>query len=157
MKKLIFLLTAAVALTFCKGPGSGPLVKDAFNKKEETKTMGGEKHQARVITSKADVKIEPCADCITISRLLGDKKAFEGKVIKVKGQVTKYNAGIMGKNWIHIQDGTEYKEGFDLTITTDLTAAVGETLTFEGKIALDKDFGYGYAYEVIMEDAKSDR
>jgi hypothetical protein len=155
MKKIIFLLTAAAALTFCKGPGSGPLVKDAFNKKEESKPMGGEKHQAMVVTSKADVKVEPCADCITISKLLGDKKAYEGKVIKVKGQVTKYNAGIMGKNWIHIQDGTEYKEGFDLTITTDITAAVGEIVTFEGKIALDKDFGYGYAYEVIMEEAKS--
>jgi predicted RNA-binding protein len=155
MKKIIFLLTAAVTLTFCKGPGSGPLVKDSFEKKEETKTMGGEKHMARVITEKAGVKIEPCADCITISKLLGDKKGFEGKVIKVKGQVTKYNAGIMGKNWIHIQDGTEYNEGFDLTITTDLTATVGETVTFEGKIALDKDFGYGYSYDVIMEEAKS--
>ncbi len=40
MKKIIFLLTAAVALTFCKGPGSGPLVKDSFNKKEETKANG---------------------------------------------------------------------------------------------------------------------
>jgi hypothetical protein len=155
MKKIIILLTATLVLTFCNGPGSGPLVKDAFNKKEETKTMGAEKHQARVMTSKADVKIEPCADCIAISKLLGDKKAYEGKLIKVKGQVTKYNAGIMGKNWVHIQDGTDYNESFDLTITTDITVAVGEIVTFEGKIALDKDFGYGYVYDVIMEDGKS--
>jgi len=155
MKKLIFLFTAALVFAFCKGPGSGPLVKDNFEKEEQNKAMGGEKHQARVITSKSDVKIEPCADCISISKVLADKKAYEGKVIKVKGQVTKYNGGIMGKNWVHIQDGTEYQDGFDLTITTDITVAVGETVTFEGKIALDKDFGYGYSYNVLMEEGKS--
>jgi hypothetical protein len=155
MKKLIFLLTASVAFSFCKGPGSGPLVKESFDKKDQSKSMSTEKHQARVITAKADVKVEPCADCITISKLLADKQAYAGKVIKVKGQVTKYNAGIMGKNWVHIQDGTDYKDGFDLTVTTDITAAMGQIVTFEGKIALDKDFGYGYSYAVIMEDAKS--
>jgi hypothetical protein len=61
----------------------------------------------------------------------------------------------MGKNWVHIQDGTENQEGFDLTVTTDITVSVGETVTFEGKIALDKDFGYGYVYNVIMEEGKS--
>jgi hypothetical protein len=155
MKKLIFLLTAAVVFTFCKGPGSGPLVKDAFEKKEQKKGMGEEKHQAMVITSKADVKVEPCADCLTIAKLLGDKKSYEGKVIKVKGQVTKYNGGIMGRNWVHIQDGTEFNNGFDLTVTTDITVAVGQIVTFEGKISLDKDFGYGYVYDVIMEQGKS--
>ena len=155
MKKLIVLLTIAVAFTFCKGPGSGPLVKESFDGKEQKKAMGSEPHQARVITSKADVNVEPCADCITITRLLTDRKAYEGKTIKVKGQVTKYNGGIMGKNWVHIQDGTDYKDGFDLTITTQNTVAVGEIVTFEGKIALDKDFGYGYAYSVIMEEGKT--
>ena len=155
MKKLIFLLTTTMVFSFCKGPGSGPLVKESFDKQEQKKTMGAEKHQARVLTSKAYVKVEPCADCITIGKLLADKKAYDGKVIRVKGQVTKYNAGIMGKNWVHIQDGTEYQDGFDLTVTTDITVAVGETVTFEGKIALDKDFGYGYVYNVLMEEGKS--
>jgi hypothetical protein len=156
MKKIIFVLTAIVAFTFCKGPGSGPLVKESFDKKEQNKSMGGETtHQGRVLTSKADVKVEPCTDCITIAKLMADKKSYKGKVIKVKGQVTKYNAGIMGKNWVHIQDGSEYENSFDLTITTDIGAVVGEIVTYEGKIALDKDFGYGYAYDVIMEEAKA--
>ena len=60
----------------------------------------------------------------------------------------------MGKNWIHIQDGTEFEDGFDLTVTTSGTATMGEIVTFEGKISLDKDFGYGYSYAVLMEDAK---
>jgi hypothetical protein len=154
MKKLIILFTVTIAFTFCKGPGSGPLVKESFDKKEK-KAMGTGKHQARVVTEKADVKVEPCADCITIAKLLSEKQTYAGKVIKVKGQVTKFNAGIMGKNWAHIQDGTEYQDGFDLTVTTDITVSVGETVTFEGKIALDKDFGYGYVYNVLMEEGKS--
>jgi len=155
MKKLIILLTVTMTFCFCKGPGSGPLVKESFDRQEQKKAMGGEKHQGRVITEKADVKVEPCADCITIEKLFADKKSYAGKVIKVKGQVTKYNAGIMGKNWVHIQDGSEYRDNFDLTITTDVAVSVGETVTFEGKISLDKDFGYGYVYNVLMEEGKS--
>ena len=155
MKKLIFLLTVTMAFTFCKGPGSGPLVKESFDRKEQKNPMGGDPHQGKVITSKADVNVEPCADCITIDKLLEGKKSYEGKVIKVKGQVTKYNGGIMGKNWVHIQDGTETRDGFDLTVTTNATVSVGEIVTFEGKIALDKDFGYGYSYKIIMEEGKS--
>jgi hypothetical protein len=30
---------------------------------------------------------------------------------------------------------------------------VGDIVTFSGTIALDKDFGAGYKYEVIMENA----
>jgi hypothetical protein len=154
MKKLIILLTALAVFTFCKGPGSGPLVKESFDKKDQSKSTGTEMHQGKVITAKVDIKIEPCADCITIDKLLAGKKTYSGKVIKVKGQVTKYNAGIMGKNWVHIQDGTQFEDGFDLTITTNGTAVMGETVTFEGKISLDKDFGYGYSYPVLMEDAR---
>jgi hypothetical protein len=154
MRKLIILTTVLLTMSFCKGPGSGPLVKESFDKNETQKSMGGEKHQARVATSKADVKIEPCADCITIEKLIGGKKDHEGKTVKIKGLVTKYNTGIMGKNWVHIQDGTEFQDSFDLTITTDATVSMGETVTFEGKISLNKDFGYGYSYEVLMEDAK---
>ena len=155
MKKIIVLLTIAMVFTFCKGHGSGPLVKESFDGKEKNKAMGSEPHKALVKTSKEDVKVEPCADCITITRLLTDRKAYEGKTIKVKGQVTKFNGSIMGKNWVHIQDGTDYKDGFDLTVTTNNTVAVGEIVTFEGKIALDKDFGYGYSYSVIMEEGKT--
>ncbi len=154
MKKLLVLLTAAIVFTFCKGPGSGPLVKESFDKREQHKAMGGETHQGRVAVTKADVKVEPCADCLTIAKLMENKKAYEGKVIKVRGQVTKFNAGIMGKNWAHIQDGTEYDGIFDLTVTSDISVVLGETVTFEGKISLNKDFGYGYSYDVLMEDAK---
>jgi hypothetical protein len=60
----------------------------------------------------------------------------------------------MNKNWIHLQDGTEFDGQFDLTLTTDQQFEVGSVVTVEGKIALDKDFGYGYSYKVLLEDGK---
>ena len=60
----------------------------------------------------------------------------------------------MGKNWIHLQDGTDFKGKFDLTVTTNETVNEGDKISVEGMITIDKDFGYGYFYEVLMEDAK---
>jgi hypothetical protein len=111
-------------------------------------------HVANVKTEKINVAIEPGKDCITLAKLLEGKADYAGKVVRVKGKVTKYNTAILGKNWVHIQDGTEFNGNFDLTITTDSEVAVGDTTTFEGKLVLNKDFGYGYSYEVLMEDAK---
>ncbi len=116
--------------------------------------MESQSHKAPVQTEKITVSIEPCDGCITISKLFESKQSFSGKSIKVKGQVTKFNPQIMGKNWVHLQDGTESEGLYDLTVTTDKEVSVGDVITFEGKIALDKDFGYGYFYSVLMEEAK---
>lgn len=153
MKKLIIALTVLFAITSCKGPKSGPLVKESFT--TESKPMnvqtspGGQAKQ-----EKANVKIEPCEGCLTISKLFADKKSFSGKTVKIKGQVTKFLPQIMGKNWIHLQDGTEFEGGYDLTVTSDILVNVGDVITIEGKVALDKDFGYGYFYNVLVEEGK---
>jgi hypothetical protein len=60
----------------------------------------------------------------------------------------------MSKNWIHLQDGSEANGSYDLTITTLETVEVGTVVTLEGILAVDKDFGYGYKYDVILEDSK---
>jgi hypothetical protein len=154
MNKLIISFTVLLAFSSCKGPGSGPLVRDSFSKSDEKQNTEDQNNKSKVNIEKMNVVVEPCDGCITISNLLANKKSYAGKVIKVKGKVTKYNPEIMGKNWVHIQDGTEFEGGFDLAITTDKKVTVGETLTFEGKIILDKDFGYGYFYSVLMEGGK---
>lgn len=59
----------------------------------------------------------------------------------------------MGKNWIHIQDGTKHNTSFDLTITTQNLPALNDEVTFKGTIMVNKDFGAGYFYDVIMENA----
>jgi hypothetical protein len=99
------------------------------------------------------VKIEPVKGGVSIKELFAHKKNYEGKVVKVRGQVTKFTPAVMNKNWIHIQDGTEQDGKFDLAITSDGEVNVGDNVVFEGKISLDKDLGYGYFFEVIMEDA----
>lgn len=152
MNKYIAFLLLSFIIASCKGPGSGPLVKESFEEKNQNMPMTGQQHQVKPVAVKADIKITPCESCITISRLMADKKSFSGKTIKVKGVVTKVNEEIMGKNWIHIQDGTEAEGVYDLTVTTLQAASVGDTVTFEGKISLDKDFGYGYFYNVLMEE-----
>ena len=60
----------------------------------------------------------------------------------------------MSRNWVHLQDGTDHSGEFDLTATTEMIVKKGEIVTLEGKIAVDKDFGSGYFYKVIMEDSK---
>jgi len=111
-------------------------------------------HSATIPVEKLDISVEVAEDGISIADLISEKKSYDGKTVRIRGQVTKFNADIMDKNWIHLQDGTEYDGTFDLTITSDIAVETGETLTFEGKIALDKDFGFGYFYDIIMEDAK---
>ncbi|NOY37456.1 MAG: hypothetical protein GXO83_07750 [Chlorobi bacterium] len=110
-------------------------------------------YTAAVKNEKIDVSIEAEEGMVTISGIWENKDRYSGKVIVIKGQVTKYNARIMGKNWIHIQDGTAYKEHYDLTVTCDCTVKVGDIITLQGTIVADKDFGYGYKYEILMENA----
>ena len=79
---------------------------------------------------------------------------YNGKKVVIKGEVVKTNFEIMNRNWFHIQDGTADGNKFDLTVTSlEKDVKVGDVITFEGKIALNKDFGYGYYYEVLMEEA----
>ncbi len=152
MKKIILSIVLIISVLSCKGPGSGPLAKESFEKKEQKTEPQG--HSGVVKAVKASVTVNPCQGCIKIADLISNKKSYSGKSVKVTGAVTKFNSGIMGKNWVHIQDGSESHGEIDLTITTDGYAELGKIVTFEGTISLDKDFGYGYFYKIIMEDGK---
>jgi hypothetical protein len=81
---------------------------------------------------------------------LGDRE------VTVRGQVVKVNTQIMGRNWVHLQDGSgsEADGTHDLTITTDAQVAAGDTVTFTGVLAVDKDFGAGYVYAAILENGR---
>ena len=153
MYKAVFISIVILSMTFCKGPGSGPLVKETFSAEETRDPMEGMKSPGPAKTEKINVKIDQCEGCVKISDLMANKKSYAGKVIRTRGQVVRYNPGIMGKNWLHIQDGTSDGENYDLTITTDDVASIGDIVIFQGKISLNKDFGYGYAYDILMEDA----
>ncbi|MEN8229824.1 MAG: GW dipeptide domain-containing protein [Bacteroidota bacterium] len=110
-------------------------------------------YESMVTIEKSDVNMETVEGTITISELFSNPGAYEGKTIRVNGEVTKYNAAIMELNWVHIQDGTEFEGKFDLTATSIESFEVGTTVTLEGILALNKDFGYGYSYEILLEKA----
>ena len=110
--------------------------------------------QRKSVEKDPSISIKPVSGGISIAELYTNSTAYSGKSVKVKGKVTKVNAEIMGKNWVHIQDGTEYNGQYDLTITTQEKVNVGDVVVFEGIIGLNKDFGFGYAYDILMENAK---
>ncbi len=112
------------------------------------------KPSGKVTTDQLDIKVEVPADAISIEQLFEHKEDYQGKTVRVRGQVVKFSPEIMNTNWIHIQDGTAFDGKYDLTITSSSVVEVGDIFTFEGEIVLDKDFGYGYFYDVLMEAAQ---
>jgi hypothetical protein len=119
--------------------------------------MDGEATKGKTTVETTDVDlsgITPAAGGQTVADIYSKKAELGGKPVKVRGKVVKFSPQIMGKNWIHIQDGTGDAGANDLTVTTDVTANTGDTVLISGTLSLDKDFGYGYAYGVIVEDAE---
>lgn len=89
----------------------------------------------------------------TVAEIHQESATLNGQQIIVRGKAVKVTNGIMGKNWIHLQDGSGTSGTDDLTITTKNTVQVGTTITATGTLATDRDFGYGYTYAVLLEDA----
>ena len=114
-------------------------------------------HSGVLPGEKQEIKIEPLGDGKTVQQIFSDKSSLNGQVVKVKGKVVKFNQQIMKRNWIHIQDGTGGENEFDLVITSDQKVQVGDIIIAEGKVAVDKDFGAGYFFPVLIEDAKVDK
>ena len=104
----------------------------------------------------AEAAVEKAAgeNAYTVAEIFAQAQALNGKKVRIRGQVVKFNANIMGRNWLHLQDGT----GDPMQNTHDLVATTTEPLngpnviTVEGTVAADKDFGAGYTYAVIVED-----
>lgn len=110
--------------------------------------------QRRTSEKDTSISIDPISGGIKIAELYANSESYSNKETKIKGQVTKVNTAIMGRNWVHIQDGSEHDGKFDLTVTTQANVKVGDIVVFEGIINLNKDFGAGYIYDLIMEEAK---
>jgi len=104
----------------------------------------------------AGVRVERAAGGKTVSEVWAEKGSLNGKEVVVRGKVVKFLGGIMGRNWMHLQDGTGSAEkgDNDLTVTTNEKVNVGDVVTVKGMLAAGKDFGAGYRYEVIVEGAK---
>lgn len=99
------------------------------------------------------VSVEKAEAGYTIAELFARRQELSGQMVSVRGNVVKYNAEIMGKNWIHLHDGSGESGTDDLTVTTSDVANIGDTVLVSGILSTDMDFGAGYAYSLIMDEA----
>ena len=106
----------------------------------------GEVNHAEVVP----VKIVHKEGSIKIADLVKNPKKYEGKEVQISGQCVKVNPNIMNRNWLHFIDGT--KDEYDLVITSDAQLPEGHAVTMKGTVALNKDFGAGYKYDILIEN-----
>ncbi|MEO6773425.1 MAG: DNA-binding protein [Kofleriaceae bacterium] len=101
----------------------------------------------------ADEKVSAAPNGKTVAAVWAGKATLKGKPVIVRGKVVKLNNGIMGKNWVHLRDGSGASGTNDLLVTTQDTAHLGDVVTASGTIATHQDFGAGYSYDVMIENA----
>jgi hypothetical protein len=120
--------------------------------------MPGEKTAGAPVNAEVPVgKIDKAdgPNGLRIADVFAQKKSLAGKTARVRGVVVKATNGVMGKNFVHLQDGSgnETQHDNDLTFTTSETLEKGQTVVLEGTVTLEKDLGAGYHYDVLIEDA----
>jgi len=112
--------------------------------------MGAKSSQPQIEVS----RVEKAEDGKTVAEIFAGKQDLAGKQVLVRGKVVKFLPQIMGKNWLHLQDGSGSEGTNDLTVTTTAMAEVGDLVLVNGMVSVNRDFGYGYSYEVLLEDAE---
>jgi len=92
----------------------------------------------------------------TVAETWAERTRLDGKTVTIRGVVVKVNEGVMGKNWIHLQDGSgDAAQGtFDITVTSADMAKAGDTVTITGTVHINRNVGAGYSYPLLIEDAK---
>ncbi len=90
----------------------------------------------------------------TVEQVFAQQTELSGKRIHISGEVVKVNNGIMGKNFLHIQDGSGKEGSNDIIVTSQQTAHVGDKVGVDALVTTNRDFGMGYSYAVILEEGK---
>ncbi len=114
-------------------------------------------HPSLAMASDGDILIPKASgeNARTVAEIITKSAELKDKPVLVHGRVVKYNSGIMGKNWIHLRDGSgsAANNTNDVLVTTKDQANIGDILMVKGIVRTDKNFGSGYAYKVLIEDA----
>jgi hypothetical protein len=143
------------AIVFSPGVKSKPA---AVSQQMVAEAHAGAKAASATSVSSEPIKVEKAsgANAYTVGEIFAQAAKLNKKTAVVKAKVVKVSAGIMGKNWIHLQDGTgdAAKATHNLVATSQDLPAVGDVVTVKGTVYKDKDFGAGYKYAAIMEQAK---
>ena len=122
-------------------------------------TLAGETARIEKAMGLTDIHVAKAVgdNALTIEEIVSRADELKDKPVLVRGKVVKYNAAIMGKNWMHLRDGSGKRDNNDLLVTSSEQAKVGEVVTVKGVIRTDRDFGAGYSYKVVVEDATLQR
>ena len=108
----------------------------------------------RLLLENAHVEtVAKVAGGYTVAEIYAQRNDLAEQTVQVRGRVVKFTPNIMGTNWVHIQDGTGEGEAYDLTVTTSSHLDVGDVVLVSGPLSVDRDFGAGYRYTVIVEGA----
>lgn len=153
----LIALAVAATLAGCAKKEEAAAPAAAAAPEATTPTMPpGETHPAPKAAAEVDLTgIAKAEGGKTVAEVFAEKDALAGKPVTFRGKVVKTNPDIMGKNWLHVRDGSGEEGTNDLTITTAGTLpSVGDTVLVTGNVTLNKDFGMGYAYDVLVEDAQ---
>jgi hypothetical protein len=123
--------------------------------RNDKSASGGSKAAASAKDAKISVTKAKGANAYTVKEIFEKSAKLNKKKVVVSGKVVKVSAGIMDKNWIHIQDGTgsQAKKNHNLVCTSKDLPDVGDVVTVSGILAKDRDFGGGYKYNAIVENA----
>ncbi len=127
--------------------------KVAKSPEELIKKASTPMHGQKKGPQKEYIKVDPVDGGISLEELFRNRESYAGKIVRISGKVIKFNEGILKRNWAHLQDGSEYENEFDLTVTLQQPVKVGDIITVEGIITLNKDFGSGYFFKILMEEA----
>ena len=107
-----------------------------------------------------DAKVGPVEkatgpNAFAIAELWAQKALLANKAVSIRGVVVKFTPSVMGKNWIHLQDGSgnAARGTIDLTATTAQTAALGDTVVVTGTVRINQDLGAGYRYALLLDGA----
>ena len=136
---------------------SGNSFADAVQGEGGAASQANSGGSAGAVVAFSDLKVEKAAgeNARSVGEIFAQAAELDTQKVAIKGQVVKISRNIMGKNWLHIQDGTgdPMSNTHDLVVTTSGEAEKGAIVVIEGVVAANKDFGSGYRYDVIVEEA----
>jgi hypothetical protein len=100
--------------------------------------------------------LPPLEGGVTVAQVLAGAQTLAGQEVRLRAAVVHQNKAILGRDWLHVQDGSRAPDGrYDLTVTTaQQNIQPGDVLLIRGKVAIDRDFGAGYRYDILLEDAQ---
>lgn len=145
---------AAPAATTAAPPAGGGVALSPAHGPAAAPAMAGGSQSVSPAASPVE-PIAPAPGGLSIADVWAKRKSLAGKEVVVRGKVMKFNGGILGRNWVHLQDGSGSVAGRtnDLVVTTAAEVKVGDIVTMSGVLAIGVDIGSGYAYDAILEKA----